>query len=380
MGGTGEARLFLLPTEPLTASLKRWIKYLAIFPIIKGILDLFPIAPDPERAENLARSLAGIAKAQASFSEIAVKLNIPCLSSTRDETTIRRQVLSWLSTTDISWLLIYDNAPDENFAFLRDYWPAGQSGSILVTTRSAYLAEEFSVTADLVLGPIDEDSSVKVLVRHLPEALSLEEDQQARSICERLGNFPLALSQMAGYIVESRCPLDNFLEVYQSFEDAAEPHVSSEAGSTTGYQHTIPMVWAMDLSQLEKTSDTSLRPLSLFSPRHSSKDGAKPASEPQSRHYRSLEWGDEDPSNFPRFDPDATDRTRKTDALTMVLHILHHLFPTKELADTEGFSRVRELGDRFYPHVLTALGHFKEQKIDVKPSPQLHELIERLFW
>jgi hypothetical protein len=160
--------------------------------------------------------------------------------------------------------MIFDNAPDESCSFLRAYWPNGRSGAVLVTTRNACLAREFSIPADFALGPIDEKSSVKILLRGLPEPSTPEEQKAARQICFRLGNLPLALSQMSGYIHESGCSLDSFLITYQDFENLPVLHKTSQPGSTTGYEHTIATVWAMTMSLLETRSVTALRTLSLL--------------------------------------------------------------------------------------------------------------------
>lgn len=106
-------------------------------------------------------------KAETSFSEIAAALN-----TIQPEQNVRAkdQVLGWLKTTATSWLVVFDNAPDHDARFLRDFWPTGKGGSILVTTRNACLAREFSLPVDLSLGPIDEDSSIRILTSRLTDA------------------------------------------------------------------------------------------------------------------------------------------------------------------------------------------------------------------
>jgi len=157
-----------------------------------------------------------------------------------------------------------DNAPDETCSFLRDYWPSGKSGAVLVTTRNACLAREFSVSVDLPLGPLDPESSIKILLRGLPHVQQPEELKKAGKICHELGNLPLALSQMAGYIVESGCSLDSFLDSYHEFENVAAIHKESVPSSTTGYHHTVSTVWAMSMSLLETRSVSAMRTLSLL--------------------------------------------------------------------------------------------------------------------
>jgi hypothetical protein len=75
-------------------------------------------------------------KAETSFSEIAMALHI---GGTEKDVKARDQVLKWLRTTSTSWLVVFDNAPDlsQYAKFLRDFWPNGKAGAILLTTRNA---------------------------------------------------------------------------------------------------------------------------------------------------------------------------------------------------------------------------------------------------
>lgn len=84
-------------------------------------------------------------KTETSFSEITAALNM-----TQPEQNVRAkdQVLGWLKTTATSWLVVFDKAPDHDARFLREFWPTGKGGSILVTTRNACLAREVSVPVD----------------------------------------------------------------------------------------------------------------------------------------------------------------------------------------------------------------------------------------
>ena len=202
-------------------------------------------------------------KAETSFSEIAMALHI---GSPEKDVRAREQVLRWLKTTSTSWLVVFDNAPDQpqDAKFLRDFWPNGKAGSILLTTRSACLAREHSIPHDIALGPIGEDASIKILTRHLADAPTAEAYSQAREICRQLGHLPLALSQIAGYLQESGCDFADFLATYRDFKNLGELHAASNPGSTTGYQHNLSTVWAMTMSVLEKKSPTALKTLSIL--------------------------------------------------------------------------------------------------------------------
>lgn len=199
-------------------------------------------------------------KADTSFSQIGVSLDIMPENNTR----ARDQVLQWLNNTDTTWLLILDNAPDDDATFLRGFWPVGKTGSILVTTRNARLAREFSVAKHHLLEPIDEDASVRILTDQLPGMKTTDLEMQAREVSRQLGHLPLALSQIAGYLIESGCDLVGFLKIYNDFQNRTDLHSISNPGSTTGYHHNLSTVWAVTLSLLQRKSATALQTLSIL--------------------------------------------------------------------------------------------------------------------
>ncbi len=202
-------------------------------------------------------------KADTSFSEISVWLNMPRPQSQADVRP-RDEVLKRLNTTDSTWLLVFDNAPDKDTRLLRDFWPNGKAGSILVTTRNACLSREYSIPVDICLGPIDEEASVQILTGRLTDSLTEKSYDQARAICRQLGHFPLALSQIAGYLTESGCDLHDFPDTYKDFANLSELHAASNPGSTTGYSHNLSTVWSMTMTLLEKKSTTAIQTLSLL--------------------------------------------------------------------------------------------------------------------
>ena len=165
---------------------------------------------------------------------------------------------------DTTWLLIFDNAPNEDYSFFREYQPSNGFGSILVTTRNATLAREFSIKHEIALGPLDGDSAVKMLLGNLSEYFNKGSKEKAQRICKRLGNLPLALSQMSGYLEESGCSLEKFLDLYEDYENHPGLHSTSKPGSTTGYQHTVSTVWAITISLLEQKSEEAVRTLSIL--------------------------------------------------------------------------------------------------------------------
>ncbi|KAH6621468.1 hypothetical protein B0J18DRAFT_481043 [Chaetomium sp. MPI-SDFR-AT-0129] len=380
--------------------------------VLKLIGDVLSVSVTPTAGSHdrtiVLHGLGGMGKTETALEFAHRVAAIP--ARPEKDVRARDQVLMWLKTTSTSWLVVFDNAPDlpQDAKFLRDFWPNGKAGSILVTTRNACLAREHSIRHEIGLGPIDEDASIKILTRQLADAPTIEAHNQAREICRQLGHFPLALSQISGYLHESGCDLSDFLATYRDFKNLGELHATSNPGSTTGYQHNLSTVWAMTMSVLERKSPTALKTLSILAfldpdgfPQKVLEDTCSAIALPPSFSYmmkafplqqslrplQSCNLITIDRLNglikIHRVLQDSAmtrlDRGQKVEAFDMTVQILYELFPTQELAESQGFGKVCERGDMLYNHVISALLRF-ECLENATPSPKLYDLIQRFFW
>jgi hypothetical protein len=178
------------------------------------------------------------------------------------ETKLRNDLHDWLKNTETRWLMILDNAPDHSF--VGDYWPRGNGGSVLVTTRSPSFWRRLG-SPSFALGPIDDASATDILLASTSRSsLPPGNLEQAVEVCHRLGNWPLALSQISGYMSETGCSLSRFLETYDDYDSHQAVHSSSIAESTTRYDKTITTVFSLSANFLEKTCKESLHTLFLM--------------------------------------------------------------------------------------------------------------------
>ncbi|KAI0105658.1 hypothetical protein GGR51DRAFT_571606 [Nemania sp. FL0031] len=343
-------------------------------------------------------------KVANSFVEAASSLGIPIDKDDRPHDP----VLKWLNSTHTSWLIVFDNAPDDDASFLRDFLPAGK-GSVLVTTRNACFPREFSIAGDIALGPIDEDAAISILTSGLLDDPTEHFRAKASEICYQLGYLPLALSQTAGYLAESGSKLDDFLETYKDFENIAVLHATSRPSSTTGYQHNLSTVWAITISLLEEKSSTALKTLSLLA-------FLDPDGFPRSilervglslnltgdfqylteRFPLQLSIRQLDTHNLVTLDRSNSiikihrvlqdsvmarlTQDQKIDAFSITVKILHEAFPSPELAESEGFAKVCERGDQLYPHIIALLSKYDHVKAAANLGVQIYTLMQRFFW
>ena len=123
--------------------------------------------------------------------------------------------MSWLSSLNRPWLLLIDNADDPSM-HIEDYFPPGEQGFILITTRNPqnrYLAtigcREFGRMQD------DEASDLLLKASNIAKPWSLAIRQQAALITEALGFLPLALISAGTAIFERLCTLEDYIPYIQ---------------------------------------------------------------------------------------------------------------------------------------------------------------------
>lgn len=71
---------------------------------------------------------------------------------------------------------------------------------------------------------------------------------------------------------------------------------------------------------------------------------------------------------------------QKIEAFDITVQLLYEIFPTKEIAIREGFQKVCQLGDKFYPQDLATLSKYHHLGPQVQRNKKLNALVERLFW
>ncbi|MER5433200.1 FxSxx-COOH system tetratricopeptide repeat protein [Streptomyces sp. NPDC002588] len=152
------------------------------------------------------------------------------------------------------WLLIFDNADSPER--VRDYFPTGGSGTILVTSRN----RRWSVVGpSLEVDVFTREESKQLLRRSSAYGEELT-DADADLLAEALGDLPLALEQAAAWRAETGMPVSEYLRLFE--------HKRSElleVSPPPDYQLPVAAAWNVSLDHLETRSRTALRLLQLCS-------------------------------------------------------------------------------------------------------------------
>ena len=124
---------------------------------------------------------------------------------------------NWLSSLQQPWLLLIDNADDPEIDVMR-YFPGGERGVILITTRNP--TNKRHGTEGRLFFHFDklgseEASDLLLAAAVLPRPWAVLTRKQADKIAQVLGFLPLALIHAGKAILDKLCSLSDYPEYYE---------------------------------------------------------------------------------------------------------------------------------------------------------------------
>ena len=171
-----------------------------------------------------------IARFDQGYREIARKLKLPGLHDPGID--VVRSVSDWLSEDDNgSWLLVLDNADDQQMLFgsgaqptlqdvlqqqlgrLIQYLPRSACGSTLITTRDRRVGERLAERDKPIdVLPLEAEHAKSMLLSRLPDDLGWTA-AEVLELLDSLQHLPLAIMQAASYISEEGVTMARYLEL-----------------------------------------------------------------------------------------------------------------------------------------------------------------------
>lgn len=131
----------------------------------------------------------------------------------------KKYVLETLGATDDKYLLVFDNVDD--FAIIKDYLPTSPNGAALITTRDSISAEGLHLDHSHV-SAFSVEQGAAFMDSLVPHTSEQGPDRYRAEACQRISTifhgYPLALSQVAGFILSGACTLHNFESLLQEVQ------------------------------------------------------------------------------------------------------------------------------------------------------------------
>ena len=122
--------------------------------------------------------------------------------------------MSWLQNTTHSWLLILDNADNEDLDYAQ-FLPAGKNGSILITTRLLECRKHQTVGQDNYEG-LSQETAIELLLKAcgIERSSRRAHEDNARAVAELLGCHALAIIQAGAAISQNLCGLVEYGDTF----------------------------------------------------------------------------------------------------------------------------------------------------------------------
>ena len=161
------------------------------------------------------------------YSTIALDLGLVDPSDTTDNQELCAETFrTWLADpvkapletqeaqTLVKWLLVFDNAEDP--AVIRKFWPGGQSGSILLTTRNPRLASpELSIAGKMRLQGFSTVEGAQLLRRCAQDekADDSRTEADAEAIVEWIQGLPLTIDRLGRLMRYNHLSVSKFRKI-----------------------------------------------------------------------------------------------------------------------------------------------------------------------
>jgi tetratricopeptide (TPR) repeat protein len=185
-----------------------------------------------------------------------------------DQNMAISEVKKWLQSSSQDWLLVFDNVSDSGS--LEKFWPLGERGRILVTTRNVGLLCPYTTYLEPII-PFSDNEGVDCLLGFLPDDLRQDAKRSPEIISElvsELGALPLALFQAASFICQTRCPISKYLSLFKDSTHCAAlldlgEHMNNACKTSVGA--TFKLAYE-SVGSLNRKSRELLDMLSWFNP------------------------------------------------------------------------------------------------------------------
>lgn len=188
------------------------------------------------------------AQVRAALAALGERLGLP--TSVDLQQTVAT-VLDTLSTTELHWLLVYDNAGVPRSL---DGLLPSSGGHVLVTSRSHEWANA-TVGRAIEVDVFERGESVDLLRKRLPNITEAEADQLA----EHLGDLPLALEQAANWCSATGMDVAEYVELLS--ENAQE--ILAE-GQPERYPSTISAFLRLGFDKLREEAPAAAQLFEMF--------------------------------------------------------------------------------------------------------------------
>ncbi|KAF8984336.1 hypothetical protein BDQ17DRAFT_1260880, partial [Cyathus striatus] len=155
------------------------------------------------------------------------------------------------------WLMIFDNA-DNSPEMVEKYFPPGNTGNILITSRNSGLKRTATHDNSMEVTEMNEPTAIELLLK--TSGHSHIDEKEAQQIVNNLYCLPLAIDIAGAYITQTKCTLNNFIEIYNKYRP--ELLNNNKFQGSSKYNKSVYKTWEISIQKiLQMVNNTQDKPL-----------------------------------------------------------------------------------------------------------------------
>ncbi|KAH7038361.1 uncharacterized protein B0I36DRAFT_284513 [Microdochium trichocladiopsis] len=207
---------------------------------------------------------------EQAYVEIAKKLGVRKQSDDEDIKDLVCQYLS--SDKNGNWLFVVDNADDGELFFGTDdktgieaYLPESENGLVLLTTRSRQVAAQFAEANIVDIEQMDTKDATLLFQKSLAQRHTAPDE--VGELLAQLAYLPLAITQAAAYLNQTKVPIGKYLGFLRGAEKDAVRVFGREFRDSTRYRQShnaVATTWVVSFEQIRKSDQTAVDMLSFM--------------------------------------------------------------------------------------------------------------------
>jgi tetratricopeptide (TPR) repeat protein len=163
--------------------------------------------------------------------------------------------LLWIGSLKDNYAMVFDNADVLTPAELEAYFPPGQRGNILITSRNFTMQHLTLPENSLEVMEMEENDAIGLLLKaSCLNPFRVDLQVEASKIVKELFCFPLAIDQAGAYIASGATSIKGYLEKYSKHKKTLLSHAGFTGASR--YGRTVYQTWELSYMEIQERAQS----------------------------------------------------------------------------------------------------------------------------
>ena len=163
--------------------------------------------------------------------------------------------LHWIGSLKVNYAMVFDNADALSPPELEGYFPPGQRGNILITSRNPTMQCLTSPESSLEVTEMEENEAIILLLKaSCLSSSSIDLKAEASNIVKELCCLPLAVDQAGAFIASGASDIGDYLDKYLYHRESLLSH--SEFTGASKYNKSVYGTWELSYKEIQKRAES----------------------------------------------------------------------------------------------------------------------------